>query len=87
MTADGRPSGATLRDKANLPLEPIRFVQIGGHGILDSPGDPGAEWFFNGEIAEVLVFDRILEKNGSASPFNAVGIYLQRKYGLSGAFK
>ena len=87
MTADGRPSGATLRDKANLPLEPIRFVQIGGHGILDSPGDPGAEWFFNGEIAEVLVFDRILEKNGVAAPFNAVGIYLQKKYGLSGAFK
>ena len=35
-------SAATLRDRSKLPLDPINFVQIGGHGILDPPGDPGA---------------------------------------------
>ena len=60
MIVDGRQTGTKLRDESTLPLDPINFIQVGGHGILDPPGDPGAEWFFNGLIAEVVVFDRIL---------------------------
>jgi hypothetical protein len=86
MIVDGKKTGTKLRDKSTLPLEPIRFVQIGGHGILDSPGDPGAEWFFNGKIAEIIVFDRILGNDPKTGSFAAVGNYLQRKYGISGNF-
>ncbi len=83
MSIDGKKTDATERDADSLPLlDPIRFVQIGGHGILDPPGDPGAEWFFSGQIAEIVVFNRILEQEES----NTVGWYLQNKYGLKGAF-
>lgn len=86
MIVDGKPTGTKLRDQSKLPLEPIRFVQVGGHGLLDPPGDPGAEWFFNGQIAEIIVFDRILGDDPGAGAFAAVGNYLQQKYHLRGNF-
>ncbi len=86
MIVDGRQTGTKLRDESTLPLDPINFIQVGGHGILDPPGDPGAEWFFNGKIAEIIVFDRILGDDPKAGPFAEVGKYLQKKYSLSGNF-
>ncbi len=90
MTVDGNPAGESMRDTANLALDDIRFIQIGGHGILDPPGEPGSEWYFGGQIAEIVVFDRILTNDAKAdaadNEFNAVGHYLQAKYGLKGAF-
>mgnify|MGYP006181135093 CR=1 FL=1 len=86
MIVDGKNTGTKLRDQSKLPLDPIRFIQVGGHGILDPPGDPGAEWFFNGQIAEILVFDRILGNDPKIGPFAAVGNYLQRKYRIRGDF-
>ncbi len=86
MIVDGRQTGTKLRDESTLPLDPINFIQVGGHGILDPPGDPGAEWFFNGLIAEIVVFDSILGNDPSKGAYGAVGNYLQRKYGISGNF-
>jgi len=78
---DGKKTPATERDAADLAMDPVGYVQIGGHGILDPPGDPGAEWFFSGQIAEIVVFDRLL----TSDEFNVVGWYLQEKYRLKGA--
>lgn len=86
MIVDGKDTGTELRDESTLPLDPIQFIQVGGHGILDPPGDPGAEWFFNGLIAEIVVFDSILGNDPSKGAYGAVGNYLQRKYGISGNF-
>ncbi len=86
MIVDGRQTGTKLRDESTLPLNPINFIQVGGHGILDPPGDPGAEWFFNGKIAEIIVFDRIIGDNPKAGTFSEVGKYLQKKYSLPGNF-
>lgn len=81
---DGKPTGAKERDNDVKPLmDPVGYVQIGGHGILDPPGDPGSEWYFAGEIAELVVFNRIL----SDDEFHAVGAYLQQKYGLQWSFE
>lgn len=81
---DGKATGAKERDKDAKPLmDPVGYVQIGGHGILDAPGDPGSEWYFAGEIAEIVVFNRVLGDD----EFHAVGWYLQRKYGLKGSFE
>jgi hypothetical protein len=79
---DGKKTPATERDAADLPMEPVGYIQMGGHGILDPPGDPGAEWFFAGHIAELIVYDRLLP----SKEFNAVGWHLQTKYGLKGGF-
>ena len=86
MIVDGKPTGTKLRDQSKLPLDPIHFVQVGGHGVLDPPGDPGAEWFFNGQIAEIIVFDRILGEDPGIDPFASVGSYLQKKYQIHGNF-
>ena len=86
MIVDGKPTGTKLRDQSKLSLDPIHFVQVGGHGVLDPPGDPGAEWFFNGHIAEILGFDRILGENPGIGPYAAVGNYLQKKYRIRGNF-
>jgi hypothetical protein len=86
MVVDGKSTGTKLRDHSKLPLDPIRFVQVGGHGILDPPGDPGAEWFFNGQIAEIIVFDQIIGEDPGTGLFAAVGSYLQEKYRIRGNF-
>ena len=86
MIVDGQETGTELRDKSTLPLEPINYIQIGGHGILDPAGDPGSEWFFNGIIAEIIVFNKIIGEDPENGPYAAVGNYLQTKYGISGKF-
>ena len=86
MIVDGQETGTELRDSSTLPLDPINYIQIGGHGILDAAGDPGSEWFFNGIIAEIIVFDKIIGKDPKVGPYAAVGNYLQTKYGISGKF-
>lgn len=87
---DGELQQSVIRNRSKLPLDPIAYIQIGGHGLPDSPGDRGSEWFFGGQIAEILVFDRVLSRDGSAhvstNEFNAIGWYLQNKYGLPGKF-
>lgn len=91
MYLDGKDQRVQANASSTLPLDPVRFVQVGGHGLLDAPGEPGAEWFFGGEIAEILVFNRMLTSDGSDefedNEFNAVGWYLDNKYGLNGGFK
>ena len=86
MIIDGHDTGTELRDKSTLPLNPINYIQLGGHGILDPPGDPGSEWFFNGMIAEIIVFDKIIGENPEKGSYASVGYYLQTKYGISGKF-
>lgn len=90
MFLDAAQQDARVNHSSTLPLDPVRFVQVGGHGLLDAPGEPGAEWFFSGEIAEIVVFNRLLTRDGSdefeGNEFNAVGWYLNDKYGLSGNF-
>ena len=86
MIVDGQETGTELRDNSTLPLDPINYIQIGGHGILDAAGDPGSEWFFNGLIAEIIVFNKIIGKDPKIGPYAAVGNYLQTKYGISGKF-
>jgi hypothetical protein len=43
-------------------------------------GQPGSNWA--GDIAEIIMYDRVL----NSSEFNAVGFYLENKYGLETAF-
>ena len=86
MIVDGQETGTELRDNSTLPLDPINYIQIGGHGILDAAGDPGSEWFFNGLVAEIIVFDKIIGKDPKIGPYAAVGNYLQTKYGIFGKF-
>lgn len=90
MYLDGADQQARANHSSMLSLDPVRFVQVGGHGLLDAPGEPGAEWFFSGEIAEILVFNRLLTRDGSDvfedDEFNAVSWYLNDKYGLGGRF-
>ena len=55
-------------------------LSVGGHTNLGAPIGYSA---WQGDIAEVLVYDRRL----SASEFNAVGGYLEQKYGLDTVFQ
>lgn len=55
-------------------------LSVGGHV---SPGYGIAYAAWGGDIAEVLVYDRRL----AASEFNAVGGYLEQKYGLDTVFQ
>jgi len=91
MYVDGVDQKAQANHSSTLPLDPVKFIQVGGHGVLDAPGNPGAEWFFGGQIAEILVFNRLLTNDGSDefhdNEFNAVGSYLKNKYALGAAFK
>jgi len=65
MYLDGKDQRVQANHSSTMPLDPVRFVQVGGHGLLDVPGEPGAEWFFGGEIAEILVFNRLLSNDGN----------------------
>lgn len=56
-------------------LDDISRVVVGAR-------NDGATWAFDGLIAELIVYDRIL----SESEMNEVGYYLQEKYGLAGAY-
>ncbi|MEM7234443.1 MAG: LamG-like jellyroll fold domain-containing protein [Planctomycetota bacterium] len=91
MFVDGRDAGAELRDGSTIPLDPIRYIQLGGHGILDAPGNAGSEWFFGGELAEIVVYQRALSSGDSRvleeNELGAVGWYLQTKYGFSGMYR
>ena len=41
-----RASGCVPRiNRFMLSLDPVRFVQVGGHGLLDAPGEPPRFWF------------------------------------------
>ena len=89
MYVDGVNQRAGARDSSTKALDPVKYVQVGGHGLLNKPGK-GSEWFFGGQIAEVLVYNQVLANDGSrhqgSNPFNAVGWYLQNKYRLGGSF-
>ena len=91
MYVDGTDQRVQMRARATEPMDPVKWVQLGGHGLLSPPGNSGSEWFFGGDIAEICVFDSVLAQNKSAivdlNPFNAVGWYLQNKYGLRGNFR
>lgn len=89
MYVDGVNQQAGARDSSTRELDPVKYIQVGGHGLLNKPGS-GSEWFFGGQIAEVLVYNQVLANDGSrhqgSNPFNAVGWYLQNKYRLGGNF-
>ena len=90
MFLDGRDQQVSIRNSSAAKLDVIQYVQIGGQGLRDAPGERGSEWYFGGQIAEIVVFDRLLKNDGSPdteeNEFNAVGWYLQQKYALTGAF-
>ncbi len=91
MYVDGKLHTDTIRNSSPRSLNPVKYIQIGGQGLLDPAKDPGAEWFFGGEIAEVLVFNRKLTQGKSLvlseNEFNAVGWYLKEKYKLPAEYK
>ncbi len=90
MFVDGVDQKVEIRDGSTRALQPVKYVQIGGHGLLDAPGEPGSEWYFGGRVAEILVYDRLLANDGTddatKNELNVVGWYLQEKYGLEGSF-
>ena len=91
MFLDGKDQRVTARNSSKLKLNPIRYVQIGGQGLLDAPGNRGSEWYFGGQIAEIVVFNRLLKNDGTpdaeTNEFNAIGWYLQKKYSLKAHFQ
>ncbi len=91
MFLDGALQNESIRHGSKLPLDPVRFIQIGGQGLLEPAGAPGSEWYFGGQIAEIVVFDRVLSRSSgdryALDEFGAVGWYLQEKYGLEGRFE
>jgi sialidase-1 len=89
MFVDGLDQKVPLRNSAPIPMDPVRYIQIGGQGIMDAPG-AGSEWFFGGQIAEIIVYNRVLSSapgpDTEKNEMNAVNWYLQEKYGLRGSF-
>lgn len=67
--------------EANNPTNTITFYASSNHISIGTGQSPTGEWypdFFNGDLAEVLVYNRQL----SLSQMNGVGDYLAAKYDL-----
>ena len=58
---DGKDQNVSIRNRSKVTLDPVTYVQIGGQGLLDAPGERGSEWYFGGQLAEIVVFNHILK--------------------------
>ncbi|HVY71289.1 MAG TPA: c-type cytochrome, partial [Verrucomicrobiae bacterium] len=75
LAIDGKAQGARGRD--NLPTSLNEFT-LGARHYSNTPEPPFTQGFYHGEIAEVLVYGRVLDVTEKA----AVQRYLDTKHGL-----
>ncbi|MFL5242662.1 MAG: ThuA domain-containing protein [Gemmataceae bacterium] len=69
----GKPQGSRARSKAKLHLD---AMTVGARYCSNSAEPPFVQGFFDGDIAEILLFDRALQTEEA----NKVEAYLQSKY-------
>ncbi len=70
---DGRPSGQRHREAGELRLD---HLSLGARCYSNTPEPPYVSGFLDGDVAEVLVYDRALDDG----ELRAVGDYLARKH-------